>query len=193
MFLCQATLRAEKPLEKFPPSALAEIPKFLLFQRNLLEMLETFPDPFLLLFTPKTRGCGRCQHSWGNPNFQAASGPSSRDVKFMEYFPAKTLIFPLKKTNAGCAQIPECWNPGVPNTWLWIFTSRSLISVPEDRTLCLMLRQEIQEFSAAGGVWQGGKLKLESPKSELVPSWIYSGACILGTSLAKQTQRFVLK
>lgn len=56
----------------------------------------------------------------------------------------------------------------------------------------MMVRQEIQEFPAPDGVWQGVKLNSESPKSEVVPSWIYFGVCILGTSLAKQTQIYLI-
>lgn len=60
--LCQATLCS---LEKIPPPAPAEIPKFFFLQRNLLEMLESFSVPFSLLFTPKSRGCGGRYHRRG--------------------------------------------------------------------------------------------------------------------------------
>lgn len=172
------------------------MPKFLLLQRNLPGMLESFSAPFSLLSIPENRGCGDVTTREvpafpGEPRFPGSLQPKQlfeQECVILEYFPVKTLIFPLNRTNAGCAQVQEHHNKalnscmemgtvnfgssscipcassgGIPNSWLWTFSSRPFISVTEERTWCPGVLCDVKarnaEVFSTRGVWKGVKWK----------------------------------
>lgn len=114
-------------------------------------MLESFSVLFSLLSIPENRGCGDVTTREvpafpGEPRFPGSLQPKQlfeQECVILEYFPVKTLIFPLNRTNAGCAQVQEHHNKalnscmemgtvnfgssscipcassgGIPNSWL---------------------------------------------------------------------------